>query len=145
METQSSYHNNNEDDISTMEWQVRSIEGHSQIDGELYYDVVWEPTWEPGLRLQHMAKEIIAWNKRHDYSDYKRQPLRQFDPTLKHWSGKVIGRDERDGQTHYKIEWQITREPETNLEHAKGLLSEYWRRHRTESSASVEDRNGMSS
>ncbi|KAK2758435.1 hypothetical protein CKAH01_16824 [Colletotrichum kahawae] len=145
METQPVYRTNNEGEASTMEWQVRTIQGHREIHGVIHYDVAWEPTWESGRRLQHMAKEIIAWNKRHDNSYYKRQSFHQFDPILKHWSGEIIGRDERDGQTYYEIEWQITTEPEANLENANGLLSEYWRRHRTESTASVNGGNGISS
>ncbi|KAF4881795.1 hypothetical protein CGCFRS4_v015195 [Colletotrichum fructicola] len=139
METQPVHRTSNKDEaheVSTMEWQVRRIQGHREIHGVIHYDVVWEPTWELGRRLQHMATEIIAWNKQHDYSDYKRQPSYRSDPVLKHWSGKVIGRDERDGETYYRIEWETTVEPEANLENASSLLSEY-KGHNTDLSASV--------
>ncbi|KAF4881284.1 hypothetical protein CGCFRS4_v015715 [Colletotrichum fructicola] len=131
MEQQPVYHSSNNDVISMMEWQVSRIQGHRKVRGVNRYHVVWKPSWEPAHRLQHMAKEIDAWNKAHDYADYGRQPLRQPDPVLSHWSGKVIDREERDGQTYYKIEWENTEEPEANLENAQALLNEYLRRRRT--------------
>ncbi|KAK0367468.1 hypothetical protein CLIM01_15175 [Colletotrichum limetticola] len=111
---------------STDEWQVKRIQGHSDFDGAIYYHVAWEPTWESEDRLQHMLPVLVAWDRLHGYSDSRRLPPRRYDNTLEHWSGEVAGRKTIDGLTYYKIEWQVTTEPEVNLESAESLVRKYW-------------------
>ncbi|KAK2051194.1 hypothetical protein LY76DRAFT_416847 [Colletotrichum caudatum] len=126
MKTASIDQSNSDNGTTTTEWQVKQIQGHSDVRGAIYYHVVWEPTWESEDRLQHMLRDIVAWNKRYGYSDHGRKPLPQFDRTLKDWSGKIIGRKIVNSIVHYKIEWQETMEPEANLDNATSLLKDYW-------------------
>ncbi|OHE91744.1 hypothetical protein CORC01_12971 [Colletotrichum orchidophilum] len=108
------------------QWPVRQIQGHGEFDSVLYYNVAVEPTWESEDRLQHMLPALVAWDRRYGCSDSRKPPLRRYDPTLKHWSGKVTGRRQADGLAYYKIEWQVTREPAANLKNATSLAKEYW-------------------
>ncbi|WQF76902.1 Putative Chromo-like domain superfamily protein [Colletotrichum destructivum] len=126
MERQSVNQSSSDNDASMTEWQVERIQRHSVLRDAIYYHVVWKPTWESEDKLQHMLPDIIAWNTCHRYPESIRRPSNQFDPTLEHWSGKVIGRKEVDGLAYYKIQWEATMEPEANLENAKGLVRKYW-------------------
>lgn len=45
------------------EWEAFKIMGEQTINGEVYYQVAWEPTWEPASELEHMARLISQWKK----------------------------------------------------------------------------------
>ncbi|KAK8013494.1 hypothetical protein PG991_009087 [Apiospora marii] len=117
------------------EWEAQEILDEEVVGEKTYYLISWKPTLVPETEvsttlLQTWRDEmnnLVAPNR--DSVLESHVVLQRCDQ----WLGTIIGEEVLDGATHYKVQWEPTFEPDSNLVDMAELLKEWKLKLRTRS------------
>jgi len=117
------------------EWEAQEILDEEVVGEKTYYLISWKPTLVPETEVSTTV--LQTWQDEMDISvTPNRDSVLESHVVLQRcdqWLGTIIGEEVLDGATHYRVQWEPTFEPDSNLVDMTELLKEWKLKLRTRS------------
>ncbi|KAK8036885.1 hypothetical protein PG994_015382 [Apiospora phragmitis] len=117
------------------EWEVQEILDEKVVGEKTYYLIGWKPTLVPEIEVSTTL--LQAWRNEMDHlvSPNRCSALESHVVLQRcdQWLGTIIGEEVLDGATHYRVQWEPTFEPDSNLVEMAELLQKWRLKLRTRS------------
>ncbi|KAK8106581.1 hypothetical protein PG999_009940 [Apiospora kogelbergensis] len=117
------------------EWEAQEILDEKVIGEKSYYLISWKPTLVPKTEVSTTL--LQTWRDEMDNLVLpNRDSVLESHVVLQRcdqWLGTIIGEEVVDGATHYRVQWEPTFEPDSNLVEMAELLQEWRLKFRTRS------------
>ncbi|KAK7928691.1 hypothetical protein PG985_005689 [Apiospora marii] len=116
------------------EWEAQEILDEKVVGEKTYYLISWKPTLVPEAEISTTL--LQAWRDEMDSLVPSNHSVLESHVVLQRcdqWLGTIIGEEVVDGAIYYRVQWEPTFEPDSNLVDMAKLLQEWKLKFRTRS------------